>query len=116
MNNLKNRVQLIGHLGMNPEVRNLEKGTKMARFSLATHEVYTNQRGEKVTETHWHNVVIWGKTAETAEKYLQKGQEVAVEGRLVTRSYTDKDGQKRFSTEVVVNEFLMLGNKKNAEA
>lgn len=115
MNNLKNRVQLIGNLGMNPEVKSLDNGNKMARFSLATNEVYANAKGEKVTETQWHNIVAWGKQAEFVEKYLHKGQEVVLDGKLVSRSYTDKEGQKRYITEVVANEMMMVG-KKPAEA
>jgi single-strand DNA-binding protein len=108
---LKNKVQLIGNLGKAPEVKTLESGKKMARFSVATNENYRNSRGEKVTETQWHNLVAWGKTAEIVEKYLVKGKEVAIEGRLVSRSYNDKDGNKKYITEVQVNELLMLGTK-----
>ena len=109
---LKNKVQLIGNLGNNPDIRTTEKGKKLARFSVATNESYRNIQGEKITETQWHTLVAWGKTAELAEKYLIKGSEVAIEGKLVTRSYTDKDGNKRNTTEVQVNEILMLGSKK----
>lgn len=112
---LKNKVQLIGNLGNAPEVKTLESGKKMARFSLATHESYRNARGEKVTETQWHNLVAWGKLAEIAEKYLVKGKEIAVEGKLINRSYNDKEGNKKYITEVQVNELLMLGAKQ-AEA
>ncbi|HOZ79012.1 MAG TPA: single-stranded DNA-binding protein [Ferruginibacter sp.] len=112
MNALKNRVQLIGNLGNAPEVKTVTNGKKMARFSVATNENYRNAKGEKVTETHWHNVVAWGKTAEIAEKYLTKGKEVVVEGKLITRSYNDKDGNKRSITEVEVNELLMMGGKE----
>jgi single-strand DNA-binding protein len=111
MNALKNRVQLIGHLGMDPEVKAIENGTKLARLRLATNETYQNAKGEKVTETQWHNVVAWGKTAELAEKLLTKGAELVIEGKLVNRSYTDKDGQKRYVTEVVANELLLLSKK-----
>jgi single-strand DNA-binding protein len=109
---LKNKVQLIGNLGNNPDVRTTEKGKKLARFSVATNESYRNAQGEKVTETQWHTLVAWGKTAELAEKYLTKGKEIAIDGKLVTRSYTDKEGHKRNITEVQVNEILMLGSKK----
>jgi len=112
MNAIKNKVQLIGNLGMNPDVRTLEGGKKMARISLATSETYNNAKGEKVTETFWHNVVAWGKTAEIAEKLLVKGTEVAIEGKLVNRSYTDKSGEKKYVTEVVANELLVLTKKK----
>lgn len=112
MNNLKNKVQLIGNLGNTPEVINLESGKKLAKFSIATNENYKNNKGESIQDTQWHNVVAWGKTADIIEKYLQKGNEVAIEGKLVNRSYDDKDGNKRYITEVVVNELLMLGSKK----
>jgi len=112
MNNLKNKVQLIGNLGNTPEVINLESGKKLAKFSIATNESYKNAKGEQIKDTQWHNVVAWGKTADIIEKYLQKGNEVAVEGKLVNRSYDDKEGNKRYITEIVVNELLMLGNKK----
>ena len=108
---LKNKVQLIGNLGNAPEVRTLESGKKMARFSVATNEIYRNAKGEKVTETQWHNLVAWGKLADIAEKYLTKGKEVAVEGKLVNRSYNNKEGEKKYITEIQVNELLMLGSK-----
>lgn len=111
MNAMKNRVQLIGHLGKDPEVKAIDNGNKMARFTIATNETYQNNKGEKVTDTQWHNVVAWGKTAELVEKLLQKGHEVALEGKLENRSYTDKDGQKKFITEVVAQEFLLLTKK-----
>ena len=109
---LKNKVQLIGNLGNNPEIRTIENGKKMARFSVATNETYRSAKGEKVTETQWHNLVAWGKVAEIAEQFLSKGCEVAIEGKLVSRNYTDKDGVKRYVTEVQVNEVLMLGDKR----
>jgi len=112
MSNLKNKVQLIGNLGDNPEVIKLESGKILAKFSLATNESYKNSNGEKIEDTQWHNIVAWGKTAEIIEKYLKKGNEVAVEGKLTNRSYEDKDGNKRYFTEVVINELLMLGGKK----
>ena len=112
MLSLKNRVQLIGNLGMDPEVKTLESGKKMAKLSIATNDSYKNQQGEKVTDTQWHNLVAWGKTAEIAEKYLRKGSEVAIEGKLTSRSYEDKEGAKKYITEVVVNEILMLGSKE----
>jgi single-strand DNA-binding protein len=114
MNSLKNRVQLIGHLGADPELRTIENGSKMARLRLATNETYTNAKGEKITETQWHTLVAWGKTAELAEKLLNKGAEAAIEGKLVSRSYVDKDGQKKYVTEVVVEEFLLLSRKATA--
>lgn len=112
MNNLRNRVQLIGNLGMDPEVKKLDSGRMLAKLSLATSDSYKNSEGEKVTDTQWHNLVAWGKTAEIAEKYLKKGNRVVVEGKLVSRSYEDKEGIKRYVTEVVVSEFLMIGSPK----
>ena len=109
---LKNKVQLIGNLGNAPEVKTTESGKKLARFSVATNESYRNAKGEKVTETTWHNLVAWGKVADIAEKYLTKGKEVAIEGKLINNSYTDKEGNKRYSTEVQVNEILMFGGDK----
>jgi single-strand DNA-binding protein len=107
---MRNKVQLIGNLGMDPEMKTFENN-QMARFSIATSEKYTNGKGEQVENTQWHNVVAWGKTAEIAEKYLRKGQQVAIEGKLETRQYDDKDGNKRYITQVVCNELLMLGKK-----
>lgn len=112
MNNLRNKVQLIGNLGNAPEIINLESGKKLAKFAIATNESYRNAKGETVKETQWHNLVAWGKTAEIVEKYLTKGNEVVIEGKLTSRSYEDKEGNKKYITEVVVNELLMLGGKK----
>lgn len=109
---LRNKVQLIGNLGNAPEIRNTESGKKLARFSVATNESYRNAQGEKITETQWHNLVAWGKVAEIVEKYLNKGSEVVIEGKLINRSYTDKEGNKKYVTEVEVSELLMLGGKK----
>ncbi len=111
MSNLKNSVRLIGNLGNAPEVKNITDSKKLAKFSMATNETYKNEKGEKVTETYWHNIVVWGKLAGIAEKYLQKGSEVAIEGKLTNHSYTDKDGNKRFVTEIIANEILMMGSK-----
>ena len=105
---LKNKVQLIGHLGHKPEVKETESGKKVTSFNMATSDVYRNAKGEKVTETQWHRLVAWGKMAEIAGKYLDKGREIAIEGRLTNRSYTDKEGNKKYITEIVVNELLML--------
>ncbi len=113
MNNLRNSVRLIGNLGMNPEVKEIGKDKKVAKFSLATKEVYKNEDGEKVNETQWHNLIAWGSQAKIAEKYLKKGNEIAIEGKLTSRNYTDKDGVKRYVTEIVVNEILMIGSKKD---
>ena len=109
MNALRNKVQLIGHLGNDPEIVNLEGGTKLAKFSIATNESYKNAKGEEVEDTQWHNIVAWGKTAEIVENYLTKGKEVAIEGKLTNRSYETKTGEKRYVTEVKCNELLMLG-------
>jgi len=111
---LKNKVQLIGNLGNAPEVKTFDSGKKMARFSVATSESYRNAKGEKVTETQWHNLVAWGKVADIAEKFLTKGKEVAIEGKLINRSYEDKNGKKRTITEVQVNELLLIGAKAEA--
>lgn len=112
MNTLRNSVRLIGNLGTNPEVKEYEQGKKVTRIALATNESFTNAKGEKVTETCWHNLVAWGKTAELAQKYLTKGSEVAIEGKLTTRNYTTKEGEKKYITEIVVNELLFLGKAK----
>ena len=109
MNALKNRVQLIGNLGNDPEIINLDGGAKLAKFSIATSDSYKNAQGEKVEETQWHNIVAWGKTAEIVENYLTKGKQVAVDGKLVHRSYDTKEGEKRYVTEIKCNELLMLG-------
>jgi single-strand DNA-binding protein len=109
MNTLRNKVQLIGHVGNAPEIVTMESGKKLAKFSIATNETYKNNKGEKVTDTQWHNVVAWGKTAELIENYVPKGKEIGVEGKLTSRSYEDKDGIKRYITEVVCNEILLLG-------
>ncbi len=111
MSTLRNKVQLIGHLGNNPEIITLESGKKLAKISLATNESYKNAEGEKITNTDWHNLVAWGKTAEIVEKYLEKGKEIAIDGKLTSRSYETKEGEKRYVTEVVVNELMMLGSK-----
>lgn len=111
MSTLRNKVQLIGNLGNDPEIITLESGKKLAKFSLATNETYKDSEGQKQTKTDWHSLIAWGKTADIVEKYLGKGKEIAIEGKLITRNYNDKDGNKRYITEVVVNELLMLGSK-----
>jgi len=111
MNTLRNKVQLIGNLGNDPEIINLESGKMLAKFSIATNDSYKNAQGEKIIDTQWHNIVAWGKTAEIVEKYVTKGKEIAVEGKLTSRSYETKEGEKRYITEVVCNELLMLGAK-----
>jgi single-strand DNA-binding protein len=114
MNALKNKVQLIGNLGNAPEIKNTENGKKLAKFSIATNETYYNAKGEKIVETQWHNLIAWGKVAELAEKYLNKGTEVAIEGKLMNNNYTDKEGNKRYSTEIQVHELLLLSGKPSA--
>ncbi|WP_291286604.1 single-stranded DNA-binding protein [Flavobacterium sp.] len=108
MNAMKNRVQLIGNVGNDPEIKTLESGKKLAHLNIATNEKYTNDKGQKVEQTEWHRVTAWGKTAEIIEKFVVKGKEVAVEGKLTHRSYDDKNGEKKFITEVVVSEILLL--------
>lgn len=111
MTNLRNSVKLIGHLGKDPEVRTFDSGKKKATFTVATTDTYKNPKGENQQETQWHNLVIWGKLADVAGQYLKKGSEVAIEGRLVHRVYETKAGEKRYITEVNVNEMVMLGRK-----
>ena len=95
MNTLRNKVQLIGNLGNDPEIITLESGKKLVKFSIATNESYKNAMGEKVTDTQWHNVIAWNKTAEIIEKYVTKGNEIAIEGKLTSRSYENKEGEKK---------------------
>lgn len=111
MKSMRNSVQLIGRLGKDPEVKVFGE-KKKASFSIATTDTYKNNKGEKVEDTQWHNLVVWGKQAEVAEKYLRKGSEVAIEGKLVHRVYETDKGEKKFFTEINVNDFLMLGSKK----
>ncbi|MBK6344549.1 MAG: single-stranded DNA-binding protein [Bacteroidales bacterium] len=111
MNSLRNRVQLIGHLGGDPEIKSLEGGKKVARFSLATNDEYTDKNGQKVKQTQWHQLVIWGRLADTCERFLNKGKEIAIEGKLTYRSWNDKDGKTHNITEVVVNELMFMGSK-----
>ena len=113
MNNLRNSVRLIGNLGMNPEVKELGNNKKIAKFSIATTDSYKNDDGEKVSDTQWHNIIAWGNQAKIAEKYLKKGNEIAIEGKLTSRSYNDKEGNKKYITEIVASEILMIGNKKD---
>ena len=112
MNTLKNSVRLVGNLGMDPEVKSFENDRKLAKIAIATNEIYKNDKGEKVTDTQWHNLILWGTQAKIAEQILRKGDEIAIEGKLASRSYVDKDGVKRYVTEVVVNDFLKIGQKK----
>ena len=112
MSTLKNKVQLIGNLGMDPEIKILEGEKKLAKMSIATNNSYKNAQGELVKETQWHNLIAWGKTAEIFEKHIKKGREIAVEGKLINRNFIDKEGLKRYVTEIQVNEVLILGNKE----
>lgn len=109
MNAMKNTVQLIGNVGNDPEIKSFDGGKKVANITIATNDSYKNDKGEKVEQTEWHKVVAWGKTADIIEKYVTKGLQIAVEGKLTHRSYDDKNGEKRYITEVVVNEVLLLG-------
>jgi len=113
MYTLTNSVRLIGNLGAAPIVKDTNAGGKVANFSIATRSFSKDKEGNKVEETEWHKIVVWGKQAETVEKYLEKGSQVAVEGMLKTRKYTDKDGIERYSTEIVANDFQMLGSRKS---
>jgi single-strand DNA-binding protein len=112
MRNLRNSVQLIGRLGQDPEVRTLTSGKKLTSFSLATTDAYKNANGDKVEETQWHNIVAWGKVGEIAAEYLKKGTEACIEGKLVHRNYENNAGEKRYVTEINMNELLMFGGKK----
>ena len=109
MNAMKNKVQLIGNVGNDPEIKNFEGGKKLANFTIATNDSYKNEKGEKVDQTEWHKVVAWGKTAEIIEKFVTKGLQIGLEGKLTHRSYDDKNGEKRYITEVLVSEVLLLG-------
>lgn len=108
MSTLKNQVQLIGHVGQDPEIKSFEGEKKLASLSIATKDSYKNDKGEKVEETQWHRISAWGKTAEIIEKYVTKGKEIAVQGKLTHRSYDDKNGDKKYVTEVVVSELVLL--------
>lgn len=112
MNNLRNSVTLIGRLGQNPEIRTLDKGTKVATVSLATDDSFTDKDGNRQKQVQWHSLVLWGRLAERAEKFMLKGKEVAVEGRIAYRNWEDKNGAKHNACEIVVNEFLLLGSNK----
>jgi len=110
---LRNKVTLIGYTGKEVETVTFDNGTLKASVSLATNDYYTNAQGEKVQETQWHNLIAFGKTAEILEKYVPKGKEIAIEGKITYRSYDDKDGNKRYVTEIRIDELLLLGNKQN---
>ena len=112
MNALRNRVQLIGNLGQNPELKTLENGKKVTRFTLATSEEYKNAEGQKIKETTWHNIVAWNKLADITEKYLKKGRQVAVDGRIAYRTYEDKKGVTKNITEIILNDLLFLASPR----
>ncbi|WP_348823642.1 single-stranded DNA-binding protein [Flavobacterium aestuarii] len=105
---MKNKVQLIGNAGNDPVIKSFEGGKKLANLTIATNEFYKNDKGERVEQTEWHTVVAWGKTAEIIEKFVTKGKQIAIDGKLTHRSYEDKNGEKRYITEVVVNEIMLL--------
>ena len=113
MTSLKNSVHLIGHLGIDPETTTFDSGKMKVRFSLATSENYRNANGDRVQETQWHNIVAWGGTAKVAAEYLKKGKEIALEGKLTNRSWEDKNGQKRYITEIIANQILILDKKSD---
>ncbi|MCF8360432.1 MAG: single-stranded DNA-binding protein [Prolixibacteraceae bacterium] len=114
MTTLRNRVQLVGNLGIDPEIVNFESGKKLAKFTLATNENYSDANGNKATSTQWHNVIAWGKLADIVEKHLSKGKEVALEGKLTYRQYEDKNKQKHYVTEIVLDNFITSpADKKN---
>jgi single-strand DNA-binding protein len=116
MNALRNSVRLIGHLGDSPKVRQLESGRKVASFSVATNESYVDNTGNRKSETTWHKLVAYGNTAGIAEKFLQKGSEVAIEGKLTNRTYNDKNGESHFITEIVVNSIMIMDAKNRQQA
>ena len=115
MNKLRNRVQLIGFLGSDPELKSLDSGNTLAKFSIATNDVFKDAQGEKVTITTWHACVAWNKLGELCGKILKKGREVVIDGKLVYRNYEDTAGLKRFITEIQVNEILLVGSKGKTE-
>ncbi len=110
-----NKVILVGNLGKDPEVRYLDSGVAVANFSLATTENYKNKEGERVSQTEWHNIVLWRGLAEVAEKYLKKGSSVYIEGKIRTRKWEDKEGNNRYSTEILGDNMTMLGSKPASE-
>ena len=111
MSNLKNSITLMGHLGADPEFKQLENGKKLVKLRLATNEVYKNKNGDKVSDTQWHNCIAWGKQAELIHQYLSKGKEGMIRGKLTNRSYEDKNGVNKNLTEVIINEFSFVGKK-----
>jgi single-strand DNA-binding protein len=111
MNTLRNKVQLIGRLGQEPEIITFQDGNKMAKFSMATDDSYKDKQGNKIERTYWHNIIIKGGLVNVVENYVNKGQEIAVEGKLTNRSYETKEGEKKYVTEILVNDLLLLGGK-----
>ena len=110
MSTINNKVTLIGNLGKDPEVKELDGGRRVAKFTVATNESYKNETGDKVSETSWHNVIAWNGLATIAEKYLKKGREVAVEGRISYRNWEDKEGVKKYFTEIILSQIHLLRN------
>jgi len=106
-----NKVILVGNVGKDPDIRYLEGGTAVCSFPLATSETYRNRDGERITSTEWHNIVLWRGLAEIAEKYVKKGTQLYIEGRIRTRSWDDRDGNKRYTTEIIADNMQMLGRK-----
>ena len=115
MNTLKNSVQLIGNLGKDVELQNFDNGSKLAKISIATNEFYKNKKGEKMQNTEWHNAIAWGNLAENMSKILEKGNEVALKGKLVHRSYEDKNGNTRYTSQVVVSDFIKINKAVEVE-
>ncbi|NAY93086.1 single-stranded DNA-binding protein [Muricauda sp. JGD-17] len=113
MSTLRNKVQLIGNVGQDPVITDLDSGKRVARLSLATNEHYRNKEGERITDTEWHTLIGWGKIADIIEGFVTKGREIAIEGKLTSRTYEDKEGNKRYVTEVVVSEILLLGGNND---
>ena len=111
MSNLKNSVRLVGFVGSQPEVKTVGTNKKLVRMSIATNDFYKNDKGEKVEDTQWHNLILWDKTAAIAEKYVNKGSEITIEGKLTSRNYTDKEGNQKWTTEIIVNELLLPSKK-----
>ena len=110
--NIKNHVQLIGHVGNTPEVKELASNKRMAKFSIATNESYKDTSGSWVNKTEWHNIVVWGKQTDLVQKHIHKGTELAMTGKLTTRQWEDAAGQKRYTTEIILNEFALVGQRK----
>ena len=112
MNSLRNKVQLIGNIGQTPEIISFENGSKIAKLTLATNENYKDSKGDKKTETQWHNLIAWGKTAEIIENYVKKGEEIAIEGKIIYENFEGTDGNKKYVTKIRISEVLMLGGSQ----